>query len=271
MIRIEKSDNPPEKLVNKGAMERDANKALYDADPGAYKTGTKKFDIKSSIYGHKTVKSQLMDEQFEKCCFCEADFTANGYGDVEHFRPKKGYQQKKSDRLKRPGYYWKAYDWDNLFFSCQICNGRHKKNYFPLIYNSKRATCHHDDIQEEQPFIVHPSLDDPNQHIGFREEVPYPKDEKGRKSISAFGLGREKLNDIRREYLYHVKLNYIYAKLDFDAISSGTKDEILSMLEMNEHEARILADKARQFIANAAKRTAPFAAAVRAKYPGLPK
>jgi uncharacterized protein (TIGR02646 family) len=270
MIKIKKSDNPPRKLIKEGKDETDTNKKLYDADPDAYQSGKKKFKFKKSIYGHKTVKEQLITEQFGKCCFCEADFTSNSYGDVEHFRPKGGYQQRKNDRVKKSGYYWKAYDWDNLFFSCQVCNSRHKKNYFPLEDENQRAICHHDDIVKERPLLVHPSADDPEQHIGFREEVCFYRDEKGKKSISAFGINRDKLLEARREFLNSVKNNHFLAKLDFENSTPEVKEFILSRFNGTEKEFLELVRKARRFINQAAKASAPFAGMVRHKYPDLP-
>ncbi|MDQ1351890.1 MAG: hypothetical protein QG657_2196, partial [Acidobacteriota bacterium] len=99
MIKIEKFPNPPLILIQSGQEETEKNKQLYDADPNSYQNGGKKFEIKSSIYGQKTVKKQVIADQFEKCCFCEARFTANGYGDVEHFRPKKGYIKKREEKI----------------------------------------------------------------------------------------------------------------------------------------------------------------------------
>ena len=122
MIRINKSATVPGILVEKGEQETVILCHFYDSDPFSCDDGTKKFEIKSSIYGHVTVKDQLIFDQHEKCCFCEADFTANGYGDVEHFRPKSGYQTVVKGPLIKPGYYWLAYDWSNLLFSCQVCN-----------------------------------------------------------------------------------------------------------------------------------------------------
>ncbi len=84
--------------------------------------------------------------QHDKCAFCESKVSAIAYGDVEHFRPKAGYQQSHDDDLQRPGYYWLAYEWSNLFFSCSICNQQGKRNVFPLANPRRRATCHRDDI-----------------------------------------------------------------------------------------------------------------------------
>lgn len=269
MIKVSKSSNPPLVLTGKGRDETENNKQSYDANPTDYHTGKKKFKFKSSIYGHSTVKQQLIDEQSGKCCFCEARFTSNGFGDIEHFRPKGGYLQKKSDKIKRPGYYWKAYDWDNLFFSCEVCNTRYKKNYFPLKEETRRAKSHHDNTGGEQPLLVHPSQDDPETHIGFRREVGFPKDEKGDKSISAYGLNRDALLEKRREFLNNVKNNEIISRLDLENMTTQDKQNILDTFNMSEEELEDLVMKARLFMERAAHPGSPFASMVRHNFPEL--
>jgi hypothetical protein len=69
--------------------------------------------------------------------------------------------------------------------------------------SDKRARNHHDDISEEQPLLINPSLVNPQEHIGFRDEIPYAVDSSvyGQATIDTLGLGRESLNEIRRTKL----------------------------------------------------------------------
>lgn len=167
----------------------------------AYDSGEREFKFDSSLYGHAQVKSALIAMQHEKCCFCESKITHISYGDVEHYRPKGGYQQSAQDPLQNPGYYWLAYDWENLLLSCTLCNQRHKKNLFPLVDPQQRATTHHDSIAQEQPLFINPSVTNPSTFIGFRQEIPYAIDGNafGKMTIEALGLNREALNEKRRE------------------------------------------------------------------------
>ena len=55
-----------------------------------------------------------------KCAYCERDLSPPW--DVEHFRPK----GRVAERREHPGYYWLAYEWTNLYPSCQNCNQRRK-------------------------------------------------------------------------------------------------------------------------------------------------
>jgi len=138
--------------------------------------------------------------------FCEAKVDHISYGDVEHFRPKAAYKQLETDDYCYPGYFWLAYDWDNLFFSCQLCNQRHKKNLFPLIDLTTRMIDPEGDLAVETPLFLHPVHDNPEDHIVFIEEVPrhLPGSIRGEATINSLGLDRLKLNEDRRMSLQHV-------------------------------------------------------------------
>ncbi len=207
MIRVAKPIQAPALLRNRGADETAENCDKFDADPESYRDGTKTFDFNSSIYGAKSVKNKLIAAQHRKCCFCESRITHVSYGDVEHFRPKGGYSQDTDDHLHRPGYYWLAYDWNNLFLSCQLCNQRFKKNLFPLENKDERAQSHHEDIDRERPLFLHPSNDDPEHHVGFRDEFPFAidGDSRGKITIDWLRLDRDELNEMRRDCLEKLK------------------------------------------------------------------
>ena len=121
----------------------------------------------------------------------------------EHFRPKAGYQQSPEDDLHKPGYYWLAYEWSNLLFSCQICNQQGKKNLFPLANPRRRACSHRDEVAAEKPLLIDPAQQDPERFIGFRQEVAFPRNRQrtGKVTIEVLGLNREALREKRRDYL----------------------------------------------------------------------
>ena len=212
MIKIDKPTLAPKKLRTDGQKEKKANCELYTRNRNAYNRGKKTFEFDSGIYGHKTVKQSLIKAQHGKCCFCESKITHISYGDVEHFRPKAGVKQRPGVPMEKPGYYWLAYKWSNLFFSCQICNQRHKKNLFPLKNPTNRARSHEDDINVEEPMFISPD-DNPEQYISFREEVVFAVDDnpRGKATIKALGLDRDELNNRRREYFERSELIYIIA------------------------------------------------------------
>ena len=155
MIKIDKSTvSIPAILASQGKGDKETAKLI-----AAFDAGNTTFSFDKSIYAHKSVKELLRAVQYNKCCFCEARINHISHGDVEHFRPKAGYQIDDNQALIKPGYYWLAYDFSNLFFCCQICNQTYKKNYFPLADETKRANSHRDDFSLEESLILHPEFD----------------------------------------------------------------------------------------------------------------
>jgi hypothetical protein len=206
MIPVVKPAAPPVLLYD-GTTATLQLCAAYVSAPGDYHRGARTFAFYASIYADKVVKDALCDAQHKKCAFCESIFRHTGYGDVEHFRPKAGYKQREADELKRPGYYWLAYAWENLFYSCQLCNQRFKRNLFPLKDGRRRARSHRHDLAKEGPLLVDPSTQDPALYLGFREEYAYAVGgcREGEATIDVFGLNREELVEIRRDRLARLR------------------------------------------------------------------
>lgn len=170
----------------------------------SYENGQREFEFDNAIYAHATVKSVLKTMQHNKCCFCESKLSHISYGDVEHFRPKAGYQQSKEEALEKPGYYWLVYDWNNLLLSCQICNQRYKKNLFPLKNPQSRAKNHNENINVETALLINPCLQNPEDYISFDHRAePYSinNNAMGNATIEIVGLNRSDLTEKRLEIL----------------------------------------------------------------------
>lgn len=195
-------------LTERGAIESVRFQDSYDGCPHDYVSGVKNFSFNRNIYSAATVKETLLSCQHKKCAFCESKFRPVHYGDIEHLRPKGGYTQNAKDTLRKPGYYWLAYTWENLFLTCSYCNQQFKKNQFPLRNPKQRAKCHHDDISKEQPLLIDPSIVDPSKHIRFNDEIAHPVrgSRLGRETIAIVGLNRSDLVEYRREYLDDLRL-----------------------------------------------------------------
>jgi len=198
MIRIVKPAIPPPAL-NQGLVKNLENCAAFDKNPLAYIDGSAAFEIDKKIYGNKSVKQILKTIQHKKCCYCEGIFEAAAYGDVEHFRPKGGAVQDVGHKPDLPGYYWLGYAWENLYFSCEICNRSYKRNFFPLGNPAGRARFHDDDLASESPLLIDPGgPEDPRVHIEFHDEVPYGVTLRGKQTVKTLKLDREELNSARR-------------------------------------------------------------------------
>jgi uncharacterized protein (TIGR02646 family) len=237
MIRIrKKAASPvPHILQSKG---RQATASLKDQyNNGERDFGSKDFD--KTIYGNKEVKEALISIQDGKCCFCESKILHISHGDVEHFRPKAGWVQS-NENLNKPGYYWLAYEWDNLLLSCEICNQRHKKNVFPLVNNSLRALSHFDNINTEQAVFINPAIDDPEQFITFKEEVPVAVHEnsRGNETILKLGLDRETLNEQRRTKLNLIRDIYDLAK-GYPDIDPQSKQQAKTIIQRRFEESQL--------------------------------
>ena len=212
MIEVHRPTTVPPVLLTRGLAERRRICRAYLRASAKYDSGQKVFALDSSIYGHDEVKAALRAAQHDKCAFCESQVTHIAHGDIEHFRPKRGFTQRAADPLGRPGYYWLAYSWDNLLFACQLCNQRHKKNEFPLANPASRARCHRDDVSVEQPMFINPlSGEDPAASLSFREEVPFHKNKRGKETIRALGLKRTPLQEKRKERLDLLRLAFFVA------------------------------------------------------------
>lgn len=231
MIHIEKPLKAPRILTIKGSEQTQKDCAAYDLHPSDYRSGSKKFEFNSRIYGAKSVKNALLKAQYNKCCYCESKFLSASYGAVEHFRPKGAVKQKRGQTEESPGYYWLSYDWDNLLVSCERCNSSHKGSLFPLADQKRRAQSHHDDIKAEQPLFVNPAREDPRRHIHFRGEVAMPITKMGRETIQGMGLRRSDLEEARRE-----RLAYLRSLGDIVELGNSSIDQKMRALAVETQE-----------------------------------
>lgn len=239
MIRIHKPATVPEKLEKEGKNRRRSHSVAYSKDPKAYISGAKKFTFDSSIYGHRTVRQALIQAQHGKCCFCERLIDTDG--DVEHFRPKAATKQSQAEPMQRPGYYWLAYEWRNLYLACTGCNQRQKQALFPLENPQQRATHHQQDIQQERPLFIDPGNDEPETLIGFRGEVAYAiaGNPRGEVTIEALKLNGRSLPEARLQRLQLLKGLFQVVQIAADQ-PQNFKLQVLA------EEAKALLEKARR-------------------------
>jgi len=216
MIKIDRGD-APQVLIDQGVDAAAGLCEAYDKEPGACDDGSKKLAINDKIYGHSTVRDALEDSHHGKCAFCEVKIPKPyAPAHVEHWRPKGSVMQVKGEKATKPGYYWLAYEWDNLLLACLFCNSSNKGVQFPLEDPTARALNHHFPLAAEAPLLLKPDVDDPSQHIEFIEEIPRGISAQGKATIKALGLDR----------LEHTPRDELIAKLRFyhDYISRNHSD-----------------------------------------------
>lgn len=160
-------------------------------------------DFNSNYWLHDDVRGPLWDIHHRKCCFCERQRDMKRESDIEHYRPKSLIEGADD----HPGYWWLAYDWTNLLFSCKTCNQTYKKNFFPLLESSPRAY-RPQDVPLERPVLINPIDDDPELCISYDwwtgggiyvKAHGIDDDDRGTETIRILGLNR--LAEARAENL----------------------------------------------------------------------
>lgn len=123
------------------------------------------------------INKTLLTKQHGKCAYCESMMAAVSHSDVEHFRPKAGFDPATGGTysanlagirggLVRSGYFWLAYKAENYYVSCAICNQVYKKNRFDVLPDSPRPTTKNRNAPEK-PMFVDPGREDPRKYIRF--------------------------------------------------------------------------------------------------------
>ena len=179
---------------------KDRAKKAKDKAIEAFNQGKRPIKFREEIWSE--LKWHLFDLFYGKCAYCEAKPQAVSTGDVEHYRPKAkvtGDDDWPGDS-GHPGYYWLAYDLDNLLPSCESCNRNFgKMNRFPV--NGQHA---HDEagLATEEPLLLnpyHPTID-PHDHLSFTplgKATVNNNSRSGKASIEIYQLNRPGLGEPR--------------------------------------------------------------------------
>jgi uncharacterized protein (TIGR02646 family) len=176
--------------------------------------------VVTGLYRDPDVKAPLEKLFYNKCAYCETGGLAGFPWDVEHFRPKGSVAEDSS----HPGYYWLAYTWTNIYPSCVFCNQRRrdqrtfddptvgpatgKLDQFPIADERNRARTPDDPLEAEDPLLLDPCRDQPDQHLMFDAAGRVSSrggSPKGDATIRVFGLNhRKRLRDARLAVLADV-------------------------------------------------------------------
>lgn len=180
---------------------------LFQNDPISFNNGVFVFPAHPS---YDIWKKELVNIQGQKCCFCEKPIKN---GAIEHYRPKKGWQQNVGDPITRPGYYWLAYRWKNLLLSCSDCNESGQKgNLFPI--DGIRALVPTSNLNLELARLINPYEEDPSTFISFYKSDPISLHPKGNATIQVLKLkDRADIKEIRRDKFDLYSLAVKVAKL----------------------------------------------------------
>lgn len=256
MIKIIK-DLAPEKLLKNGSAQTKIDLKEYLNNKSKYDFGQLKFEALSTIYNSDIVRETLETIQKNKCCYCETKSTRSN-SDVEHFRPKAAYSSRFKGESFYPGYFWLAYDWNNLFLACQVCNQIFKNDFFPIESESTRAQLNNFEITNEISLFVHPSQDEPEKEIEYKESMPFGKTAKGKSTIAYLGFGSiEHGKEFGIEYSdkHKIRINRLFEEREKHYKEKEliyTTIKLLESMELNEEQSNHLV-LLKQNIQNATK------------------
>jgi uncharacterized protein (TIGR02646 family) len=150
------------------------------------------------IYGHQDVRSSLSELYNQKCAYCEQIAELS----ISHYRPKSKY-----------GFL--ILEWSNLLPVCKDCNAS-SRGLFGIKGKvvTKPKTASKNDwafvnssyLKEELPYLLHPEVDSPENHIYFDGSgTALGRTERGRYTIDAFNLNRPSLLTKRQNIIYRLK------------------------------------------------------------------
>ena len=264
MIRVERANCPPslDGPNSKGDQERTAAIRAQAAGQKA----------KFKAYKGRDVVSTLREMFNKKCAYCEFNYAAGSPEDVEHFRPKGAVVI--NGQLSKPGYYWLAAEWTNLLPSCIDCNRKREKefadanqtssgkaNLFPVVDETHRWRCHTIANVIEQPLLLNPCDDYPEQHLEFLSgglvrpatDAAGQTSLKGETSIEVFGLLRPDLVEQRaakqRMIRAAIERALRAAEIAASTTDASTKQEMTEMCEELLKDARAHLSKQEPFLA----------------------
>jgi hypothetical protein len=204
-----------------------------------------KYNEKEGIWSE--VKAIFSEMQHNRCAFCQRPLAnlqhGSGEHDLEHYRPKArvtAYPTAKDGVTfsfptgvsSKTGYHWLAYHLENYAVSCIPCNRGLKADRFPIAGIRAKPPKNKTEADQqnpatldplEQPLLLFPYVDDPEEYIEFFGAVPRAKYKKGIKyqratvTIAFFALADES-----RDELFRARFKLIGSLFEnFEALQSG--------------------------------------------------
>jgi uncharacterized protein (TIGR02646 family) len=183
------------------------------------------------------VELPLIELFSSKCAFCESAYVPFATFDVEHFRPKSGVVNF-DGRVEPDHYWWLAYEWENLYLICMICN-RSKGQRFPVRASRAPFRTFGHDLLAEGPLLLDPCIDEPERELVFQPDGLVNSDtERGNMTIEVFQLNRTGLVEARKKS--YTEMQTVLRSLipGRSTLTEDVMDFLRSMLDgTHEHEA----------------------------------
>lgn len=199
----------------------------------------------------KELKDLLIKHNYRKCMYCEFPASTSEYCAAEHYRPK-GKVTEDGSKIVHGGYYWLAYEWQNILLSCTKCNSSHddgehgshpgKACEFPISKSRVLGPGPDpdkwiDDLVAEEPLLLHPYFDKPEVHFSYgRFGVLTGESEQGKATIRICDLNRPALREERERHEDGITrrlaqgLECFVSRKPLDGIWYGEKDPFSTYL-----------------------------------------
>jgi len=150
------------------------------------------------------IKPALFETFRSKCAFCESVIAPDSYMWLDRFRPRTGAVNRDGE-VSHDHYWWLAYEWTNMYLVCVTCN-KLKGNRFPTEKERAKAGATGPELLAEQPLLLDPCVDCPEEHLLFDERGMVASETKrGRSTIECFSLNRAQLVADRAEALTELR------------------------------------------------------------------
>lgn len=214
------------------------------------------------IDGYRIVADDLWVRQFKKCCYCEMGIPRKRQ-DVEHYRPKA--EANRGEYFPTHGYWWLAFTWENLLYSCQNCNqGIAKGVQFPLKDGSVPLVAEQQPHRGERPLLIDPATECGIEHIEFildpgKKWRPIPRNgsAKGAATIRVCDLDRDDLLGLytghvnRNVRVWDRKIKEAFKDKDDVAVDKHVSDANRALLRRSQPFVGLSYDALRHFVPDA--------------------
>lgn len=179
MHKVNRTKIPASLQLN--AKEWTSNLLSQIAACGGY---DKVLDVYKNKYRQLDVQAALADMYSNRCCYCESLIGIQTFGRIEHLKPK-----------SNPYFYQLSFDWNNLHWSCEVCNTRYKKTNWNFFYP-----------------ILDPSKDDIDKYMKLNTMNGEYETDRGNQraetTILHTGLNRDSLISARRRLIIKITRYY---------------------------------------------------------------
>lgn len=151
--------------------------------------------IDHEVFRHPQVVEQILDNQRQKCAYCEQTLQPMTLANVTHYRPLSNAVLSENGYSVIEYYAWFAYEWQNLLIVCDECNSAISA-MFPLVgYPVKPMSTWQEAELRERPLLINPYKTTPSEHLMFTHKGEVvARSKEGTATIVIAKLDRPHLN-----------------------------------------------------------------------------